>query len=432
LRRYRVVYPSIFQNTGQVVTTEPTEADQVYVSDRLVVNAGGTLTGNMIYGPKPCNFAWFDHEGVTNRTTTAAFDFQTNFKGTFAGSSSLPTYQATSSYAYTIPAPFPNAGVTISVNPDGRSLPNIDRDGAVGGIIPPSCSATISIYDELMGVPSKARLVTSYTGRSDKITLGTRDLYLNEIHINPLDPWSPDYVEDTSFQACVPVADPYLEPPLHFFRDATSNVAWCAKVYPTQNPYWVELNSRKKPLGALISNKAVNWTAGAKVSWFTSHTIVGAPAFLDLDANNTACTGTAVDKICEWSLGTTASADYNFCKNSYLSTFVGANTKRCDRSVMFDSNQDYRGFPLQAKDADIESMLKADLAKNRDYSCAYSVNSNQAKINKNQPLSNCCGMKAGVSILDTATRLPLSTGGHLEPYLNGAVPTIRFCGSPVE
>jgi len=438
LRRYRVVYPTAFQNTGQVVQENP-EGDQVYISDRLVVDGSGNLTGNMIYGPKPCNFSWFDHEGVTNRTTTAAQDFQTNFTGTTAGSSSWPTYRATSEYYYKKPVGVSTA--EVDVNPDGRVLPNIDRDGTVGGLVTPSCSAAISIYDsDATGLVSTARLVTSYYNRTDAITLGARKFYLGEIHLNPMGRWSPDYVEDTSFKACVPVSDPYLEPPLHFYRNTLAsggNVSWCAKVYPTQNPYWLDLNARKKPLTSATASVAMNWgnvltnNNTALVNWFTSH-VKGAAG---LDSLNS-CTSTAADQICTWSLGSTTATDYPNCL-LYLGNALanaGAVNNRCDRSVMFDVNQDYRGFPLQASDADIQSMLVNDAAKDKNYSCNYSVNKSPSKVNVSQPISNCCGVRSGTSILDPSV-LPYSTiptSGHLEPYINNAFPTIRFCGNPVE
>ena len=74
----------------------------------------------------------------------------------------------------------------------------------------------------------------------------------------------------------------------------------------------------------------------------------------------------SVSKVCDSSLGATSPDNPN-CLN-YLGnavTTAGARN-RCDRTVTFDSNQDYRGFPLQAKDADITSMLTSDLAKDKN------------------------------------------------------------------
>ncbi len=433
LRRYRVVYPSSYQNSGNVAQERP-EADQIYVADRLVVDTTGKLTGNMIYGPKPCNFSWFDHEGVTDRSGGAVNqNFQTNF------SNSLPSYKATSKYYLKDYKGI--VGADIDVNPDGRILPNFERDGTSSSPIAPSCSAAISIYDDVVGVPSAARMITSYYNRSDKITLGLRDLYLGEIHMNPVQRWNPEYVEDTSFQACVPISDAYVEPPLHFYKNAASEVAWCSKVYPTQNPHWIDLNAKKHPNGGTIDAKVVNWgnaiagnTNIAQVPWFTSHEYT-AGAGGGLDQYNS-CSSTAASKVCELSLETTAGADYATCLG-FLGNASGASANRCDRTVMFDAYQDYRGFPLQSGDEDIQDMLSTDLAKDKKYSCTYSVNSNPSKVNKDQPLSNCCGVKTGVPILDI-NHLPVNMlpgdahKGHLEPYINAAFPNIRFCGNPVE
>ena len=80
-------------------------------------------------------------------------------------------------------------------------------------------------------------------------------------------------------------------------------------------------------------------------------------------------------------------------------------------------------------------VLTDDLAKDKNYACNYSVNANPSKVNTSQPMSNCCGVIAGTPVLDSALKLiPLTPAdqGHLEPFINPAVPNIRFCGNPVE
>ena len=432
LRRFRVVYPPMFMNNGQTVSNERLEADQVLIPDRLVVDPTGKLTGSMIYGPKPCNFSWFDHEGVTNRGGNST---DKNFLTTIPAG--MPGYVATSKYYY-----HDSLGNDISVNPDGRILPNFDRPGAVGALDGPSCSATIAVYDEAGGVPIRARLLTSYFNRSDKITLGSRNFFLKELHMTPVDRWSPEYVEDTSFKACVPSSDRYVEPPMHFYRDAAANggnVSWCSKVYPTQNPYWQHLNAKKKITGSSMSDRVVNWGATAAnmpwVKWFTSHITSGS----GLDTFNV-CTSTHADKICEFSLGSTSHADYNTCVSYLTNTLnsVGAYQNRCDRTVKHDSFVDSRGFPLLASDTDIRDLLKSDATTKKSYSCVYSVHANPNKVGRDQPMSNCCGIKSGRAVLDPGglpKRLDYDTPaneGHLEPYLDPAFPDTRFCGNPVE
>ena len=264
LRRYRAVFPSTFTLKGEP-ETRSAYADEVYISDRLVVDSTGVPTGSMIYGPKPCNYSWFDHEGVTNqgnatgRYGEGGMDFKTNFRGMAGTPSSFPAYVSTSKYQYD-----DGAGTVYSVNPDGRVLPNLDRDGTIGGLVGPSCSAAVSVIDEVMGVPASVRMMTANETNPLVITLGTRKIYLRELHVNPIDPWTPNYVEDTTFQACAPVADPYLEPPLHFYKKDNNTMAWCAKVYPTQNPYWADLNSKKRFCFGSVDGEVSELSRGLK------------------------------------------------------------------------------------------------------------------------------------------------------------------------
>ncbi len=429
LRRFRVVYPPEFENWGEPINTR-LEADQIYVADRLVADTNGNLTGNMIYGPKPCNFSWFDHEGVTNQNGNTSFD--THFDST-------PTYKSTGKYYFVN-----GAGEQVSVNPDGRILPNRDRGGTVGGLsMPPSCSSAIAIYDEVNDVLAKARLMTSWSNRSDYYNLRGRKFYLNQIHLSPVDAWTPEYVEDTNFQACVPLSDPYVEPPLHFYRDTNQKVAWCAEVYPTQNPFWAHLNSKKRPSGSTLASTVVDWgtaTNTPRVQWFTSHS-VNSPLTLDLLTTDgtpagtpvNACGGTNADQICRFSLG--SSADYANCV-TFLTNYLTTNSldKRCDRTLKYEAYQDYKGVPLLASDNDIKEMLKTDLTNRKTFSCSYSVHSNPNKVrNKDQPYSNCCGVKFGNPILNTpGASLGNNEDGHLEPYQDPMFPNYRFCGTPVD
>lgn len=439
LRRYRAVFPPTYKFSG-APEARSAYGDEVYVADRLVVNSSGVPNGSMIYGPKPCNYSWFDHEGVTNegqiggRYGVSGADFGTNFRGLSGTPSSIPSYVSTSRYQYN-----DGAGLIYSVNPDGRILPNRDRDGTFGGSTGPSCSATVSIVDELMGIPSSVRLMTANEDNDATVSFGSRKLYLNELHINPVDPWTPNYVEDSSFQACAPLADPYLEPPLHFYKKDANTMGWCAKVYPSQNPYWTDLNMKKKPPSGGFTQKLVTYPAAAHVKGFTSHvdangaTIVATPAVLD-DYNK--CTSTSHAKVCESSLGSTSATEYANCV-AYLNAGADKNgafnhTNTCDRTVMFDSSADYRGIPLQAKDDDVAEMLKNDLDHDRGFSCQYSVNADASKINTRIPTSGCCGVINGNAVLRSLITGSAGANGHLEPLLNGTVPSIRFCGNPVE
>ena len=440
LRRYRVIYPPVFQPNGDTTATNP-NGDEVYVADRLVMDANGVPTGNMIYGPKPCNYSWFDHEGVTTRD--GSVDFRSDLAGDGSSLYATPGYVATSQYYYiqnrnqTTPGP-----KYYPVNPDGLVFPNKDV-GNTDPTIAPSCSSVIPVVTYQSGSPNAMHLLTINQGRGgDYITLGQRTIYLNEVHVQPIDPWIPNYVEDLSFQACVPLSDPYLEPPLHFTKSTTS-MDWCAEVYPTQNPYWADLNAFRKPkAGNLITDTVANYPTGAIVPIYTSHlstpsstSSIGVDASSTnyfhhyLDGLNASCLGDSPTFICNMSGG-----DSN-CP-AFLARGTGMSTT-CDRTVIFDSNQQYRGFPLLAADKDIEAMLANDLSSTSpNFSCMYSVNSDATKVNKSMPSSACCGVLNSVPLLNpliTATpNPPFVQSGHLEPYKNPSTPTIRFCGSPVQ
>jgi len=442
LRRYRAIFPPTYEYNGSP-SQQAAYADEVYVADRLVVDSNGVPTGNEIYGPKPCNYSWFDHEGVTmtndgvhtGRYGETGMDFQTNFSSPY-GPSSFPSYVATLNYAYD------NGTISYSVNPDGRVLPNFDRGGTVGAVIGPSCSATISLTDYLLGVPSTVHLMTSNVDNPLWIDLSSsRKIYLDEIHVNPVDPWTPNYVEDTTFQACVPSSDPYIEPPLHFYKKDTNTMAWCAEVYPTQNPYWTTLNAKKRATSTTLTSMLVNYPTAAKVQGFTSHAIGGvtATALDGYNTANSACSVVNNDEVCKTSLGVSSGASYNDCR-TYLdglsvwgATQRGLGISTCDRTVSFDPNEEDRIFPLLAKDADIDNMLKNDLDHDKSYGCEYSVNTDPAKIGTKIPSTGCCGVVNGTAILQTLDPSdPTKISGHLEPFLNSASPSNRFCGNPVE
>ena len=441
LRRFRAIYPQFVQPSGKVNDSEINEADEIYVPDRLVVNNRGVPTGAMIYGPKPCNFAWFDHEGVVSRDGLVDFGSRlpSGQGGIDANGNNIslyprPGYVATSSYQYK------NAlGKTISVNPDGLIYPNRDLTSSFGTSA--SCSSSLSIVDfGNLGTVSGVHLVTSTSTRYNQyVTVGgasvgavatpipgTKQIDLSEVHINPIDAWTPNYVEDNSFQACVPVSDPYLEPPLHIYKKDANTYGWCSKAYPTQNPNYGDLNAVKKPAGIQPTQLYANYPAGALVGGYTSHLDTNAavntsPAAILDDYNS--CKGTLATKICSL-VGTTDVAN---CI-TYL-TVAGKNT--CDRTVMPESSSLYKTFPLQASDDDIVNMLTIDLNHNKNFTCTYSVHSDPTKIGQKVPSSACCGVLNGTSILNPLISLGVSSG-HLEPFQNASSPNIRFCGNPVE
>jgi hypothetical protein len=262
------------------------------------------------------------------------------------------------------------------------------------------------------------------------------DVNLGEVHLGPVDPWNPNYIEDPSFKACVPISDSYVEAPMEIYKDANENYAWCEKVYPTQNPYWLFLNQyrRKNSSGTSTASLAVNYPNYSPVKYYTSYE--DGVGFL---ASRNTCTGTLPAQICESTLGVNSGTDYTNCV-SYLSSVgimpsyssgIPRSTTTCDRTVTFDSNRNRYEFPLQAQETDIVDMLKADLVSAKNFTCAYSVSSDATKVGKAFPSSGCCGMVGGVNVLNGMQVPGSATYGHLEPQKNPAFPDIRFCGSPV-
>ena len=463
VRRYRAIFPPIFQSNGDVSATNPA-ADEVYVADRLVVNSAGISTGSMIYGPKPCNYAWFDHEGVVTRDGTVPFKSDLigdPFSVAYCGSGTCyatPGYVATSNYYYQDYRRNRMAGLLsgplnryYSVNPDGLVFPNQDigNSDSLGQAASPSCSATLPVVGYQMGSPNVLQLLTVNQYRGDSITLGSRTIYLNEVHVQPTDPWLPTWVEDSSFAACAPLSDPYLEPPLHFTRSGNS-MDWCAEAYPTQNPYWADLNTVRKPTGSGTAN-IVNYPASlpaittAPVQVWTSHfnsptNPNGAVNLLSSDPNLrdynhyldplNSCAGDSGTFLCTLT-GGTSMGGAGFCA-AYLNKT--SSTTTCDRTVLYQATQQYRGFPLLAPDTDIEDMMAKDLASGHpNYSCRYSVNTDPNKVGTAMPSSACCGMISGTPLLKNLINASgTNPSGHLEPYKNSAAPANRFCGYPVE
>lgn len=410
LRRFRTVYPPYFDAQGKVDKNRPIETDEVYVADRLVVDAQGVPTGDQIFGPKPCNFAWFDHEGVVNRGLTN--DFQSSINN------GLPQYVATNKYK--------NSTIG-SVNPDGLIFPNQDKFVNINNN---SCSASLPVVAWNMGIPS-VQLRTTYVNQVNSVTVGTKTISLSEVHVRPIDPWAPSYFEDTSFQACVPASDPYLEPPLHFMgkKIGTKNyVGWCAEVYPTHNPYWVEMNKKRTPqTSTALAAVVVDFGNGtpARVKNYTSH-----DSSTDVVGSVASCNG--YQNICVDTLGAT-STDLASCK-TLLGESAGNNF--CHRTVKYDPVKDFRGFPLLAKSDDIKDMLDSDADHDKAFGCTYSVNSNASKIGKEVPSSGCCGVVSGTAVLNQNASFLNSIGvsaigAHMEPY-KGSNDNIRYCGNPVK
>jgi hypothetical protein len=430
LRRFRTLYPQFFKPNGSVESGNAFAKrwmDEVLVADRLEVNAQGQLTGNAIFGPKPCPFSWFDHSGTT---TGAASDsatdlFLTDYPIRSAGGTArygVPSYKATSNYSRD----------NFRVNPDGYHFPNYDifneATTALAPGRPHSCSATMSVVERVDGAPVSVRLLTTNYTRSDvwDFNGSASSIPLSDIQIRPIEPFMPQYFEDTTFQACVPASSEYLDPPLYLFRNTATDYAWCSKPYPTANPYWRSLNAKKRVLGTqantLSTDALAGWGGVAPVSYFTSTTndAGGNP----LNALNVCAATTGICSLL------TQPADQVTC-----ATYIGDATAgaRCDRTVRLDATTDFRTFPLQATDPEIAIALNADMdLGKRTYGCTYSIHPNRTYLGTRSPGTGCCGMKNGAPIVSSLAAD--GVGGHLEPVNPGSLnfPNRRYCGDPIQ
>lgn len=427
LRRYRAVLPGAFDNRGKPVQVVP-HADEIYVADRLVIDQNGVATGEMIYGPKPCSYAWFDHEGMTKRIANGS-----NFFSKFNNNSAFfatPQYRSTAKYFRDINNNQIWDGPHESVNPDGMVFPNYDMNANINQLRDVSCSAVLPKVLYQNGEITGMQLVTTHQSRVGLITLGNLSLRLDEVHLQPVDPWTPEYLEDTSFLACAPVADPYLEPPMHFYKTAGGDYGWCSKIYPTQNSNWVTLNSLRRMDSNAGTIQSMLAGSQARVSGFTSH--VDGTGDLDVrnvDAANNKCSGTGIHSICQM---TTGSGTDPYCSNYLSSTNISPTRSAlsCDRTVMYSPFKDYKDFPLQASSSDIEEVLERDLLGKKNFACTYSVSPDRTKVRTAYPSTGCCGKIGNVTVLSGLQAAGVRKG-HLEPQYNSQVPEVRFCGWPV-
>ncbi len=430
LRRFRTLYPQFFKPNGNVESGNAFAKrwmDEVLIADRLEVNTQGQLTGNAIFGPKPCPFAWFDHSGTT---TGAASDlgtdsFLTDYPIRSAGGPryGIPSYRATSAYQRD----------SFKVNPDGYHFPNYDlfnlatTAGTPGR--PHSCSATLSVVERVDGAPVSVRLVTSLYSRGDvwDFNGSTTSIPLSDVQIRPIEPFMPQYFEDTTFQACVPASSEYLDPPLYLYRNGATQYAWCSKPYPTANPYWRSLNAKKRVLGTqantLSADALVGWSSGAaSVDYFTStnNDVAGNLLF----GLNTCAKTTGICSLLP------VAGDQTIC-----ATYIGDGTPgpRCDRTVRLDGQTDYRTFPLQAKDTEIKTALDTDMdLGKKTYGCTYSVHPNRNYLGTRSPTTGCCGVRNGSPVVSGLAAD--GDGGHLEPMNPGnlSYPNRRYCGDPIQ
>jgi hypothetical protein len=233
LRRYLVSYPQGYDSTGDTLDQDP-PIDVVYVLDRPVQNTANTDPSRpyTMLGPKPCNFAYYDDAKVVNGVTNGYYS--TNHSG------------------------------WDGKNVDGLHFPNEDTAT--------SCAAPMPVLNHNKTAMS---LATSHNLNAASTPNGGT---FQTVYIRPGKAWAPHYEEDTSFQACAPLASPFRDPPLHFYKKTASDVRWCAEVYPTKNPSytstshtgghdWVVGNNGKYPLLAPDVDSILGGGQHGGVNW---------------------------------------------------------------------------------------------------------------------------------------------------------------------
>lgn len=371
LRRYYALYPSIWDTNGNWISNQQQLIDTVYVVDRPVVQPSPSPSPFTMLGPKPCPFAWFDKATVTNDGIPASL-VNGVYPNPVLANPPLPEYLATNNSGNPsyLGSSWGWAGQNnTGVNVDGTQFPNVDS-GTTGA---QSCSAVLPLPDASMS----------------SVTLGTinasnPDPRLKQRFVRPLSPWSAHYEEDKTFKACAPLSNHFVDPPLHFAQNVNNgvtNTAWCAEVYPTQNPYIMALDP---PVPIPNTTPTVSKATGL-VRPFTSHNIKGVnplPASCT-DDNTVVNSAVAAGN----TLSTNQLADHNrndpngLPNPNYPGTAGALASATCDRTVTAATNGvAYPQFPMLAPAADVEAALQNDPS----FSCLVSYDGTTMESNSIQ------------------------------------------------
>lgn len=384
LRRFIAIYPPVFEPTGKL-RDENQRSDTIYVLDRPINSTiADPLKPFTMRGPKPCPFAYFDARGVTCDPDDI------NYKG------GMPMYVGTGNAAWN------------GVNVDGTQFPNFDLDKN-------SCSSAMYLLNDA----------------KDTVTIGTihkTNPAMKRVYIRPGRAWTPHFEEDTLFQACAPQASDYRDPPLHFSKDTgTGNVAWCAEVYPSQNPNVTELD--RKAGGTQENPWGGSGAYLGKVLPFTSHSVK--------NSLSATCTNTSIVSLLpSTSVYPTTSEGYHLsatvtdsfavptvaatCPNNatLLSGYCNLNaTQTCDRTVLSKSAQ-WSRYPLLARPAQVEHSIAGDST----YGCIVSYDKGNGKSGKKSPAQGCCGNAVKVWTGFTGGDNYTNRAAHLEPDVACQVP----------
>jgi len=424
LRRFVSLLPPRFDTDGQPIA-EPQPVDTIYVLDRPVTSlSADPLRPFTMRGPKPCPYSFFDHKGVTSDVVGGDPDYP----ATAAKPGGMPGYVAT------------NNPLWNNTNVDGIQFPNRDQHEN-------SCAMPLII-------PNTAK--TRYSIG----TLHPSNPAFPRMYVRPIESWAPHYEEDLSFQACAPLAQPLVDPPIHISRDSsTGNVSWCAEAYPTQNQF----------VGFLDVPDASTNVYPGKVINFTSHVVKNSvsqpctatqlsvassmgsmrPEQIPPTSNypiSAATSGIAGTTGCF----TTAGAATTHYATSLYSSVVGAayhpsnlvvdettkaaaaactkagtagatgalpspatkcyycSHQTCDRTVI-NPTATWPRFPLLSRPSKVEEAIAGDST----YSCMITFDEGGAKTGKSTPTGGCCGTATSVKTGLTSSSGPATA--HLEP-----------------
>lgn len=414
LRRFVAEFPPHFENTG-LQRAEARATDIIYVLDRPVNRAVDPANPYSIYGPKPCNFAYFDRYGVAGYPR----------KGNAPTQSVTPYYNHENSVGYrTLGGKAPSyLGTNHSnwngKNPDAIYFPNYD-----GWIVPEraSCSAALPlVHLDPKGLsPTLVTLASTHWSKvynngnaSNSATArapvqvdlfdGGDRIDLDYLYVRPMKPWAPTYVEDKTFEACAPEPEGGIkDPPLHISTDSSGEVAWCAEAYPTQNPYIGDL---EQPANIRRDLGIDNYMPGC-VKHFTSHGVKGvngvptcASTALTLPTGAPAActlTGAAYGVATPW---------WRHSGSNLIETGI-SDAQSCDRTVVISSNNGaWKFFPLLADAQEVEQMLRTD----PNYRCAYT--SGPSSGTGITPSNGCCNP----DLVRTRRQGATDTTAHFEP-----------------
>ena len=389
LRRYIAIYPSIFDADGKP-PRDAQPSDTIYVLDRPVTGNSDPRKPYTMRGPKPCPFALFDKKGVTKTLPTDPLG-----------------YYATNDTKWN------------DKNVDNIFFPNSDG--------PNSCAAVFPLLQEDAQNPSNASISLGTSWADTAAAFNGVPTKLKKVYVRPAKSWSPHYIEDTGFEACAPQATPHKDPPLHFARAESGNIAWCSESYPSQNNHVQGLD--KLGNSALPASAANKYTG--KVIPYTSHA-----------AKNSAsatCTATIPPSILNASsyypvydplfpLIPAAARHPGIVNADSRSVWNGPDpavptvidsfldTKTCDRTATNANPSGWQHFPLLAKADKVEDAIRKDSS----YDCTITWDKGGSKKDKTTPTGGCCGpnvyMKTGTPTAVCAAASDLcNMNAHLEP-----------------